>query len=406
MNSSDISRNCAPRTLAASRSRIARAIIAPACLLAWPLAFARPVAAQAAPRSIEGRISLPGPTPGGIGVGGAWVVLHRVGPDTAGPLDSMRTAPSGAYRFRYRPFGDSLAVYFVSTSRGGVNYFTPPVREAAVRGGMADLVVFDTSSAPIPINVRGRHLIITVPDSSTRRTRTIVEAFELSNDSTVTRVARGADGVTFDAALPPNVAEVRAGQGDISEDAIRAVDGRVTVNAPFSPGLRQMSFSYEIPVSAEPFEVLVETPTTVLEVLVEDPGALVQGAGLVPADPVEIDGRPFKRFLAQDVSAAQTFSITIPPATSASRLRLMLIVTAVGAAMLLGLGMVMLQRGPGRTRRREDDVETLALEAAALDEAFERIASPTDAQKAEHYLARARAKSRLSAALAKRDGLT
>ncbi len=410
MNSSDISRSCAPRTLAVSRSeRAARAAFAVASAAAVALASASVPAvlgAQTATRSIEGRISRPGPTPAGLGVAGAWAVLHRVGPDTAGPLDSVRTASDGGYRFRYRPFGDSLAVYFVSTSRGGVNYFTPPMREAAVRGGMADLTVFDTSSAPIPITVRGRHLILTAPDSSTRRARTVVEAFELSNDSSVTRVASGVDGVTFDAALPPDIAVVRAGQGDISEDAIRAVDGRVRVNAPISPGLRQLSFSYEIPVSSDPFEVLVETPTMVLEVLVEDPGALVQGAGLVPSDPVEIDGRAFKRFLAQDVAAAQTFTITIPPSASSSSLRVMLIVTAVGAAMLLGLGMVMLRRGPGIARRGTEDVETLALEAAALDEAFERLESPTDAQRAEHYLARARAKSRLAAALAKRDGLT
>lgn len=387
------------------------------CSLAWRLALAAlitalvaapvaaPLAAQAS-RSIEGRISRPGPTPDGIGLGGAWVVLHRVGPDTAGPLDSMRTAPGGGYRFAYRAFGDTLAVYFVSTSRGGVNYFTPPVRDAVVRGGMADLVVYDTTSAPIPIAVRGRHLVVTVPDSSARRTRTVVEAFELSNDSSVTRVARGADGVTFDAALPPGVTAIQAGQGDISKDAIRAADGRVQVNAPISPGMRQLTFSYEIPVDLDPFEVLVESPTTVLEVLVEEPSAVVNGAGLVTVDPVVIDGRSFKRFLAQDVAAAQTFSITIPPAAASGRLRLMLVVTGVGAAMLLGLGMVMLRRGPGLRSRREDDPEALALEAAALDAAYQAIAEPTDTQKAEHYLARARIKGRLSAALAKRDGLS
>lgn len=357
-------------------------------------------------RLIEGRISLPGPTPAGIAARGGWAVLHRVGPDSAGPLDSMRIGADGRYRFSYRAFGDTNAVYFVSTSRGGVNYFTPPVRQAVLRGGLADLSVFDTSSAPIPIAVRGRHLIVTVPDSSARRMRTVVEAFELSNDSSVTRVARGPDGVTFDAALPPGVTTVRAGQGDISDDAIRAVDGRMQVNAPFSPGLRQLTFSYEIPSGDEPLEVLVETPTTVLEVLVEDPRASVQGAGLVPVDPVEIDGRPFRRFLAQEVAAAQTFTVTIPPPQASRGLRLMFVVTAVGAAMLLGLGMVMLRRGPGLARRRDEDPEALALEAAALDAAFERIATPTEEQKAEHYLARARIKGRLAAALAKRDGLT
>jgi len=387
--------------LAASRSDRARRVALGTLAL---VALLLPATAQAQ-RLIEGRITLPGPTPDGIGLRGAWVVLHRVGPDSAGPLDSMRTSATGAYRFAYRAFGDSNAVYFVSTSRGGVNYFTPPVREPSVRGGMADLLVFDTTSAPIPITIRGRHLIVTVPDSATRRTRTVVEAFEISNDSTLTRVARGEDGVTFDAALPPGITVVQPGQGDISNDAIRALDGRLQVNAPLSPGLRQLSFSYDIPVRSDPFEVLVEAPTTVLEVLVEEPNAQVSGAGLVAVDPVEIDGRPFRRFLAQDVAAAQTFSIVIPPSASASSLRLMLIVTAVGAAMLLGLGMYVMRRGPGAGRRREHDPEALALEIAALDSAYERIAAPTEQQKAEHYLARVRLKGRLATALAKRDGL-
>ena len=402
MNSSDTSRSCAPRTLAVSRCSLALLLAGSAALVALP---PKPLAAQAS-RTIEGRISLPGPTPDGVGLGGAWVILHRVGPDTAGPLDSMRTAANGRYRFAYRAFGDTLAVYFVSTSRGGVNYFTPPVREAVLRGGMADLVVYDTTSAPIPIAVRGRHLIVTVPDSSTRRTRTVVEAFELSNDSSLTRVARGDAGVTFDAALPPGVTVIQSGQGDISSDAIRAVDGRVQVNAPISPGMRQLSFSYEIPADMDPFEVLIESPTTVLEVLVEEPSAVVNGAGLVAVDPVEIDGRPFKRFLAQDVDAAKTFAITIPPAAASTSLRVMLVVTGIGAAMLLGLGMVMLRRGPGLASRREADPEALALEAAALDAAYEQLAAPTEQQKAEHYLARARIKGRLAAALAKRDGLS
>jgi hypothetical protein len=232
-----------------------------------------------------------------------------------------------------------------------------------------------------------------------------VEAFELSNDSSLTRVARGQEGVTFDAALPPGITAVEPGQGDISNEAIRAVDGRVQVNAPLSPGLRQLSFSYDIPVGSDPFEVLVESPTTVLEVLVEEPNAQVTGAGLVAVDPVQIDGRAFRRFLAQDVAAAQTFSIVIPPSASASGIRLMLIVTAVGAAMLLGLGMYVMRRGPGAGRRRVDDPEALALEIAALDSAYERIAAPTEQQKAEHYLARVQLKGRLASALAKRDGL-
>ena len=202
-----------------------------------------------------------------------------------------------------------------------------------------------------------------------------------------------------------NRLSVVPGQGDVSSDAISVVAGRVQVNAPISPGLRQVTFSYEIPTKRDPIEVLVEQPATVLEVLVEEPQAVVTGAGLVNVDAVTIDGRPFRRFLAQDVAAAQVISISIPPSASASSLRMMMIVTAVGAAMLLGLGMYTMRRGPAMARRREDDPEALALEIAALDAAYERLGSPNAEQKGEHYVKRAQLKGRLNNALAKREGL-
>jgi hypothetical protein len=47
----------------------------------------------------------------------------------------------------------------------------------------------------------------------------------------------------------------------------------------------------------------------------------------------------------------------------------------------------------------------LALQVAALDAAYEKLTAPTEQQRAEHYVARAQLKGRLSAALAKRDEL-
>lgn len=366
--------------------------------------------AQQAERIIEGRVVRPS---GGsladeslVGVGGSWVVLHRVGRDVAGPLDSLRTRGDGSYAFRYRVTGDTSAVYFVSTSRGGVAYFTPPQREPVVRGGTAEIMVYDTTSAPIPITVRGRHVIVTAPDTTSNR-RTIVEVYEVTNDSTVTRVAAGAEGVTFDAPLPAGITAITGGEGDISNESMLVVDGRLHVSAPISPGLKQFSFFYEIPGTAEPFTFVVDADVPVVEVLVEDPRGTARGAGLVEVSPVEVEGRPFKRFLSENVGAGSTFIVTAPGADrGAGQLRVMLVVIAVGAAMLLGLGMAFLRKGPQAfARRRDADPASLALQVAALDAAYEKIAAPTEQQRAEHYVARAQLKGRLSAALAKRDEL-
>lgn len=356
---------------------------------------------------LEGRITRPGAGGRVLPVVGEWAVLHRVGSDAAAPLDSMRTRANGGFAFRYRASGDSNAVYFVSTTRGGVAYFTPPTREAMVRGGMADLTVFDTTTGPVPITVRGRHIIVTAPDAATGTTRTVIEVYELSNDSTITRVAGQGQNPTFEAPLPAGVTNVMGGQGDISPDAVRADDGRVRVWAPIAPGLKQFSFTYEFPASRNDIAAPVETTIPVLEVLVEDPRGTAVGAGLTEVDPVQVEGRPFKRFLAQDVEPPGLVEVTTPgSAATAGRLRVMLVVTAIGAAMLLGLGMAFMRGGAKAfARKRNDDPERLALEIAALDATYEAIATPSEQEKAEHYLKRAHLKGRLSNALAKRDGL-
>lgn len=384
---------------------IARRTIPLALALAATL-VASSAAAQGESRSLAGTVTRPGRDGAPIAVPGAWVVLHRVGVDAANPIDSMRTRGDGSYAFAYRATGDTNAVYFVSASRGGIAYFTPPTRETRVRGGMADLQVFDTTSAPVPIVVRGRHLIVTAPDTAAP-VRTVIEVYELSNDSLLTRVAGAGQRPTFEAPLPPGVTEVIGGQGDISPDAVRADEGRVRVWAPISPGLKQFSFSYTLPISQTELQVSVDADVPVMEVLVEDPRGSAIGGTLTEVDPVQVEGRPFKRFLAQELKAPATITVSAPGgAGDASSIRLLLVVTAVGAAMLLGLGMAFMRRGPEAfARRREQTPEALAAEIAALDAAYEGLAQPTEAQKAEHYLKRAQLKGRLSAALAKRDGL-
>ncbi len=376
-------------------------------LLLAALLLARPAGAQEGTRVIEGRVTRAASGGRTIPVVGDWVVLHRVGADAAAPIDSMRTRAGGAYAFRYRATGDSAAVYFVSTSWGGVAYFTPPTTDRAMRGGAADLMVFDTTSAQVPITIRARHLIVTSPDSANGRVRTVIEVFELSNDSTATRVP-GAEGrYTFRSALPDGVRQVTGGQGGVSPEAIRVEEGEVRVYAPIAPGLKQISFIYELPATTATMRFPFEGSAPVLEVLVEDPRATAVGGGLVEVNPVAVEGRPFKRFLAEDVAGPDVIAVTAPgPASVVTAMRLMLVVTGIGAAMLLALGMIVLRKGPGAFgRRRAADPEAIARKIAALDAAFEALAVPDEDARRAHYVHRAQLKGQLSAALAKRDGL-
>jgi hypothetical protein len=217
-------------------------------------------------------------------------------------------------------------------------------------------------------------------------------------------VAAGASGFTFDAVLPTGVTEVTPGPGDVSPEAIRVVDGRVRVNAPISPGVRQIAFSYEVPANRDPLEFLVESPVALLEVLVESPEAIASGGRLVADAPVQIEGRPFKRFEAKEVAAAQTITVTLPAGGAGGTNRVMLIVALVGGALALAL-LLALRRSltAPRTRRSGDDAEAIALEIATLDAAFERRSTPTEGERTEYELARRQLKDRLDDVLANRS---
>jgi hypothetical protein len=362
-----------------------------------------PEGASAA-RRVAGRVVRP--TEGDIRpVAGAWVTLHRVGPDRAGPLDSMRTDGGGRYRFRYEATGSEEAIYFVSASHGGIAYFTPPLRGAAVRSPDADITVFDTTSAAVPLRVRGRHVVVGARDDDARRE--IIEVYEISNDSSLTVVAPDTIRPVWTVLLPAGARDFRMREGDVAEAAVRVAPGRLRVFAPFAPGVKQLVFSYHVPAKDFPLALPVERPTPVLEVLIEEPSGSASGARLAEVDPVSLEGRTFRRFLASDAPANGVATLTLPRAAMGRRgLYIAAIVTAILAAMLVALARAFRRRRPiGATVHvppRPDDPERLAREIAALDAAFERLPAPTREARANYDGRRAELKERLTRALAAR----
>ena len=370
-------------------------------------------------RRVSGRVLRPGGD-SLVGASDAWVTIHRVGPDTAGPLDSVRTDRDGRYEFRYRTSGSERAVYFVSASFAGIAYFSQPLTAPSVSGEDAEIVVFDTTSARVPVSVRGRHVIVLAPTAGGER-REVVEVYELSNDTTVTGVAgqgAGAAGKpTWSAVVPSEAREFRVGQGDVAPDAVRLASGRVELYAPLAPGLKQLSFSYTLPSGAFPLRVPMERPTSVLEVLVEGAQGAASGAQLKEVNPVVQGGRNFRRFLAQDAPASAVASIEFPAiaVAGARSLYVALVVALAGALMLFAL-----YRAASRGRRPAiagrgalgalappplpPDADRLAREIATLDAAFERRGAPGDDARAAYRARRAALKRELTDALAAREG--
>lgn len=278
--------------------------------------------------------------PGGqelVPVRNLWVTLHRLGSDRAGPLDSVRTDARGAYRFSYRPSGDERAIYFAAASYGGVAYFTPPLVARTVSGEPAEIVVYDTTSLDVPISVRGRHVVVSAPGENAMRS--IIEVYELANDSTVARVSPAEQSpATWVGRLPTGARNPRVTEGDVPGEAVTFAGGEVRVVSPIPPGVKQLAYSYSLPGSAFPLAIPLNAATDVYEILIEEPSGRARGAELSEVEPVSLDGRHFRRFLAQEV-AADAVSIVEIPTTSADRDRRYIVglMLLIGGTMLVAL---------------------------------------------------------------------
>ena len=375
--------------------------------------------AQSPARIAEGQVLRAVAGGDAAAVTGHWVVLHRVGADRAGPLDSARTGAGGRFRFRYVASGAPDALYFVSATYGGIAYFAPPLRSAVVRGGDADIMVYDTTNDTTALRMQGRHVVVSLPRGSKRE---IAEIFEIENQGPRTVIARDSIPV-WTTTLPADAEGMAVAPGDVSAAAVAFKPGRAELYAPLSPGIRQLVLTYSLPATSFPVAIPLERATSVIEVLMEDPRGEVVGSGLAEVAPATIEGRTFRRFIAQDAAASAVVRVNAPaPAReNAATLRALLLVLAALMAGALVVWALRRPRAEGRGPRaegrepraesreppaasREPRAESQALiaEIAALDARHDR-ADKTAHDEASYARVRAELKARLADALAAED---
>ena len=359
-------------------------------------------------RRVEGRVAR-GTRKGVDPVANQWVILHRVGSDRAAPLDSTRTSASGQFSIRYKTSGDTGAVYFVSTTYGGVAYFTSPLRAPVVRGDDATLTVFDTTSGPVAIKLGGRHVIVGLPQANGNRP--IGEVYDLENDTTVTLIARDSLSPVWSAHVPPSAVGFQLNtSGDLAAGAISRRGTTVGLYVPLSPGIRQLAFTYELPPTAFPLAIPVERPTGVFEILVQEPTARVEGPLLREMAPVSTDGRVFRRFLAQDLTTSSVLRIDVASLAGTDRERVFF---GVGIALLAAMTIALVFAARRANPRRANAVagltsvsptpsrsRALLREIAMLDADFERRVNVDAAARAAYDSTRASLKEALVEALA------
>ena len=374
---------------------LAALLAAPAARAQLPVPDAPPVDAVAA-----GRVVTPG-RDREIGIPGVTVTVHRVGPDSAGALDSVRTDAAGRYTIHYRRFGSEEAVYFAAALHHGIAYFSSPLRGVRANADDGEITVFDTTSGPVPLTVQGHHLVVSAPKPDGGRE--VVEVYELSNDSTVTLVGRDSLAPVWSAPIPHEATGFVAGQGDVSPITLERRGDRVTLAAAFGPGVKQLSYSYALPPSAFPLTFAHERFTGVFEVLLEEPGAQVRSTNLRSMGEVTTQGRRFKRFLAQSAAKGETVRIDVPVTSAGTRTAVLAgLAIAIALAMIATLARALLRRSPrgAGPPRPAPSVETLAAAIAGLDARHDAGDGALD--EAAYARERAALKAQLTASLAER----
>lgn len=357
--------------------------------------------AEAQARVVEGRVTRPGANGRPVGVARQWVVLHRVGMAGGAPLDSTLTARDGRYRISYpADTTDPDALYFVSARFDGIAYFSPPLRGERISGGDGDVVVYETTADVSTLTVQGRHLVVSAPRNGRRE---IAEIFELENSGTETIVARDSASPIWWTALPARAESASvAPSGDISAGAVSfAVEGRAELYAPISPGVRQVALTYLLDADGFPLSVPLQRKAALLEVLLEEPRSSVEGARLSEVAPATIEGRQFRRYLAQDAQANAVMQVSAPEPIQQTRRGLAWLGAGTAIAMLLAAGFWFGRRAGGiqavnGDRFSESESERLVAQIATLDAQFERAPSDRSAYEAQ----RAELKSALMRALA------
>ena len=328
------------------------------------------------------------------------VTVHRVGADSSGPLDSVRTDRDGRYAINYRRDPEDEGIYFAAAIYRGIAYFSNPLQVMRGTGEAGEITVFDTTSRSVPVHVQGHHVVVSAPRPN--GLRDVVEVWELSNDTTATLVGKDTLSPVWSTLLPHDATALTGGQGDVAAASISRRGDRVALLAPFGPGIKQVSYSYALPASAFPLEMPTEYPTSVLEVLLEEPGAQVSG-GLLRSQPIaNTSGRTFKRWLGQDVPTSEKLRITVP-ATSPGTRTALLAALAGGIALIMAvvLSVVFARHRAGKVSAPvavAAPSESLLAAIALLDARRDRNDPTLDATR--YDAERAALKSELAAALA------
>jgi hypothetical protein len=346
-----------------------------------------------------GRVLLPRATDT-VPLARARVLLHQVGRNVQGPIDSLIADATGRFRFRFR--ADTSALYLLSARYGGIEYFSPPVHTNPARPDTSiALVAYDTSSTA-PIAVQARHLV--VPRAGADGARPVLDLIVLRNDGIRARVAPDSTHPSWSLTLPHGTGEMQLGESDLSPDAVIREGDTVKVLAPISPGQKQLTIEYAtVPLDGR-IAFPVGATATPMNILVEERNVRV--GGLTLTDSQLIEGRSFRRYSGR-VPAGGTVTLTVSADSRAASSRMLAALVGM-VALVLAVAAFRVVRRPAPAAVAEGtggdaDSGRLLDAIAVLDARYEGRQADLTPEEWERYRAeRSALKTRLERALAAR----
>ncbi len=263
------------------------------------------------------------------------VTLHRISRSMQGAVDSAQTGPDGLFRFRRT--ADTTAVYLVSARYAGIEYFGTPLRPP----GRSDLVllVSDTSSTA-PVRLGARRVIVRPPDES--GTRLVVDLLSLRNDGPDTRIGRDSMTPSWLLVLPAGARQAEVQEGDVSPTAVRFHGDTMAVLAPIGPGEKNVMVSYRLPmgVAAPAWSAPVDS----FDMMLEEEGATVSGAGLQATAPMVVMETTLRRWTANPPDPGAEAVVRFGDSTDGRR-RMLLWLVGVVALGVSGGAVIAWRRG-------------------------------------------------------------
>ena len=329
---------------------------------------------------------------------GARVVLHRVGREEQGPVDSTMTDGRGRFAFRFT--ADTTAIYLLSARHDGIAYFASPVHTNPERPDTAiELIVSDTSSRG-SVTMAARHIVVSAPDE--HGARAVVEVIVLHNGGSTAVVAPDSTRPVWAVRVPSAATAVNAGEGDFSASAVRPAGDSVGLFAAVAPGDKQLVLQYSLPGDIGRVRFPFDEPVPLVNLMLEEPAARVLGGLTAKRDSQTIQGRGFGRWEGP-MAAGAVLIIRLPRPLRLGGSALAALVGAL-ALVLVWAGVRMLRARPHASAAETPAglVDAIARLDAAHAAGGWSADSPESAAWAEQ---RARLKARLLELLASRGGV-